>query len=265
MRPNVGGSMMARAVKPLEAIEFRIMPADFFYSNSGISTGYGIAIDDDGISTGYERGEVTQTRCDYSFSNGTFIINVFQTGDFKGKPKNVTLHFSFTQLPPMVLDGGAGHAFEARYDHSLLGSVFTLQNVVLTAEPISFTVSFQPAYQAQNLQNFIGVLGRVRRARYVKDALDVINTPYGDGRSNLTAYVLTALHMSPSFLNDLPKLWEDAQSQVAQLLQSNGDLKKDPRRSKFVSTMMGLNAATVDSQPPQAKGTKQPVSEPLVI
>lgn len=109
---------------------------------------------------------------------------------------------------------------------------------------LQFTLS--PQYSGTDIRNFIGTLGRVRRARYAKNALDRINTPYGDGRTNLTAYVLTGLHMSPDFVKGLPTLWQNAQQQVKNLLATDKNLAKDQRRSTFVSAMMELNDPALD-------------------
>jgi len=241
MRPHLGGSWMARAVKSLEAVEFRIMPAEAFYSGGDFKAS-GVAIDDDGTSLGYQRGEFTQTTCDYTFSNGTFTIKVGQSGDFKGRPTSATLRFSFTQLPPMVMVDNGGHQFDVTYDHALLGSVFTLQNVDLT-KGTSVKISLPQDYTTQNLQQFVGVLGRVRRARYAKDALDLININYGTDRCNLTAFTLTAVHMSPAFVGGLSALWDDVVQQVSSLHHWKS-LINDKKRFAFVSAMVGLQNAT---------------------
>jgi hypothetical protein len=249
MRPRSSGSLMARAMKPLDMLEFRIMPAEPFYSATGSFSASGMVIDDDGLSTGYQRNQFSKTVCSYTYDRGTFTINVSQTGDFKGRPTSATLRISFMQLPPMVWNHERmGSVFmtpyDLAYDHELMGSVLTLQNIDLAEKPISFQMSIQSVYNAQHLKNFVGSLGRVRRARYVKGALDDLNIAYGDNRCNLTAYALAAVHMTPSFADSLPSLWNDAVGQVSTTFQAMA-LKKDWRRAQFVSTMM------MNSQSPQ--------------
>lgn len=153
------------------------------------------------------------------------------------------------QLPPMVwnherIGSVSMTPYDLAYDHELMGSVLTLQNIDLAEKPISFQMSIQSVYNAQHLKNFVGILGRVRRARYVKGALDDLNIAYGDNRCNLTAYALAAVHMTPDFADSLPSLWNDAVGQVSTTFQAMA-LKKDWRRAQFVSTMM------MNSQSPQ--------------
>lgn len=240
MRPHIEGSWMARAVKPLEEVEFRIFPADAFYSGEAFSAS-GMAIDDDGKSTKYQQGEVATTECEYSFANNVFDVRVSQKGKFEGKPTNVTLRISFTQLPPMVIEELTGQIGKSdiSYNRALLGSVFTVKNVDLGAAPFSIKIAIDPKYASGHLmQNFVGVLGRIRRARYAKNALDAINANYGDNRANITSYVLTGVQMSPKFVEGLPSLWASAMLQAKDSVAKY--LQKDSLRAAYVSAMMGV-------------------------
>lgn len=132
MRPRTDGSRTARAVKTLEELEFRIMPAEAFYTGSSFSSS-GVAIDDDGLSRAYGDGQFTKTLCEYSYKPGTFDINVSQTGDFKGRPTKVTLRFSFPQLPPLVLQTKLN--VDYLYDHDLLASCSQSTMLICPEDP----------------------------------------------------------------------------------------------------------------------------------
>jgi len=95
----------------------------------------------------------------------------------------------------------------------------------------------------------VGLLGRVRRARYVKDALDDANVNYGTNRTNLTSYALAATQLEddPTFSSRLPQLWAGASAEVKNLLATYDKLKGDTRRSKFVSDMFGIKPSAVST------------------
>lgn len=242
MRPRLlGEGVLARAMQPLNSIEFRIMPAEAFYKGAAFSN-QGRVVDDDGLSQDYLAGKYASTLCEYSFQGRTFKIKLSQTGDFTGRPQRVTLRLSFPQLPPLtILQTASLSEPVVTYSHELLGTVLTFEGIELTANP-SLEVAIDPAYSARGLQNFIGLQGRVRRARYAKDALDVANTPYGDGRAKLTAITLAATHMSPNFAETLPQVWEDALAEVTSLLSNDKGLNQDFRRVRFVSEILGIKA-----------------------
>merc|ERR1712129_674069 len=126
------------------------------------------------------------------------------------------------------------------YDRALLGSVLTVENVNLNhgIKPFSVKIAIDPKYTIEQRQNLVGVLGKVRRTRYVKNALDAINANYGQNRANITSFVLTGVQMSPDFVDNLPSLWSSAVSQANDSVSKY--LQKDSLRSKFVSAMMGL-------------------------
>jgi len=241
MRPKGRGeSSLARARKSLSSLEFRIYPAQAFYLGGSL-TGEGSVIDDDGLSNDYLQGKFSETKCEYVFNGNKFTFRFSQKGDFEGKPSRVMLKLSFPQLPPVeVLRKQGLGAPEYVYDHAMLGSVITFKDVDLSASP-SVTIAIDSSYDAKILPNFIGVLGKLRKARYVKDALDVLNVPYGSTRANLTSYVLAATQLSPDFAKELPKLWHLATAQVREIVKSNNDLKSDTRRLRFVSAMFNVN------------------------
>lgn len=246
MRPtNIGQSSLAQAKKSLDEVEFRVYPALAFYTG-GQTKGSGTVIDDDGFSTDYLQGKYTSTTCEYDFDTKTFTVRLSQEGDFLSKPAKVTLRLSFPQLPPLALVSASRLQLPTvSYDHHILGPVFTFYDVDLLANP-SVTFEIPEEYSSAALQNFIGTLGRHRRAMYVKDALDALNTNYGDDRADLTSYVLAGVHMDPAFAVSLQDLWQGASSQVAQLLAKDNDLNKDPRRSTFIKKLMA------DDEPAEA-------------
>lgn len=247
LRPHSRGqSSFARAVQPLAALEFRITPAEAVYHGKEAS-GKATVVDDDGVSLDYLSGGHTETTCEYAFADGKFSFKISQTGDFKGRPSKVTLKLSFPQMPPITVSQADA---TVEYDHELVGPVATFSNVDLSAT-FSVDAVIDAAYLGSPgvLPNFVGLLGRVRRARYMKDALDDANVPYGAGRADLTSLVLAATQMSPSFASSLPKLWSSAVHEVAALLASDGTLKNDPRRSVFISKMLRIGNQTAAPLP----------------
>eukprot|EP00933_Yihiella_yeosuensis_P024987 TRINITY_DN19369_c0_g1_i2.p1 TRINITY_DN19369_c0_g1~~TRINITY_DN19369_c0_g1_i2.p1 ORF type:complete len:919 (-),score=136.58 TRINITY_DN19369_c0_g1_i2:189-2918(-) len=248
MRPqSPHQSSLARARRSLDEVEFRFTPAKAFYTGGSFS-GSGVAIDDDGMTTDYLHGKYTKTTCDYNFQGRTFVIHLSQTGDFNARPQQVTLRLSFPQLPPFSAGGSASILVNGKttvaplsYDTHILGPVVTLENVDLKAK-VSITLTLDASYSDEHLKDFMGLLGHVHRARYAKDALDALNTPYGADRAQLTALALAGVSMSPSYAARIPKMVEDAKSEVKALLESNQDLLKDQRRAKFVSDIMELSS-----------------------
>lgn len=231
------GHVLARAQEPLSAVEFRIMPAKAFYSTGSVQmSAEGFVVDDDGMTTEYMQGKQSNTTCSYRFNGTTFAVKIRQTGDFSGKPWATTVVLSFPQMPPLQLATPASRHW---YDHDLLGSVFTFRDVTLHEQDLDIVINLDPQYEHVRA-NFIGVLGHLRQARYVKDALDVVNIKYGDNRANLTQYVLAATQMTPAIAETLPSLWSDAVNQIATLLDTDKTLKADARRSKFIAQMMNL-------------------------
>ena len=196
--------------------------------------GKATVVDDDGVSLDYLSGGHTETTCEYAFKDGKFSFKISQKGDFNGRPSRVIIKLSFPQMPPVTVSNADA---TLEYDHELLGPVATFSNVDLSATLLVDAV-IDTAYLGLPLPNFVGLLGRVRRGRYMKDALDDANVPYGAGRSDLTSFVLAATQMSPSFASSLPKLWSSSVQEVKALLASDGTLKKDPRRSAFISDML---------------------------
>mmetsp|Transcript_43962 Transcript_43962/g.116186 ORF Transcript_43962/g.116186 Transcript_43962/m.116186 type:complete len:905 (-) Transcript_43962:120-2834(-) len=234
MRPRARGeSSLARAAKPFMVLEFRIAPAQAFYTGGSIS-GKAEVVDDDGVTLDYLKGSQSRTVCEYTFEGGKFNFKISQTGDFEGKPSSATIKLSFPQLPPMSIQVPAGAIVD--YNRELVGSIATFPSISLS-EGFSVEATIDPAFD-QVLPNFVGLAGRVRRARYIKDALDDLNTPYGDDRANLTSVVLAATEMSPAFAAALPDLWASAVKQVQALLENNKDLRKDTRRAKFIVAML---------------------------
>jgi hypothetical protein len=221
----------------LSTVEFRIMPAQGFYTGEAVS-GSGYVIDDDGLSTDYAQGAFTNITCSYSFhSSGMgniFRVNVASTGfrNFTGMVK-----ISLLQMPPVVVtDPSVPVQWEIGYDATILGPyvLFDTKRVAM----VEFALD--PEFSRQALGNFEGAIGKIRRARYVKDALDIANVGYGDSRVNITALALTASHMTPDFMLKLPDLWRGAGDQARQLLGTDYIMTRDARRSKFVSDMLGL-------------------------
>lgn len=197
-------------------------------------------IDDDGVTTDYLQGKYSVTTCAYTFSDPAFHVMLNQTGDFDGRPSRATVRLSFPQMPMLSLISPKGVLpVTSFYSHEILGTVLTFKDVDLRAG-LSVELTIHDAYPLEVLPNFVGALGRIRRARYAKDAMDVFNVPYGDQRAKLTAYALAATWMSPTFAASLPELWQNATSQVAGILKS-GALKNDPRRSKFLNEMLDLD------------------------
>merc|ERR1740129_145661 len=115
----------------------------------------------------YSKGKYTTTKCSYN-SAGSFRIGLSQSGDFDGRPDRVTLKLSFPQLPPLVVaDASSLKPESVTYDHRLLGSVVVFRDVDLKTSP-SVELKLDPSYPTSVLPNFIGLQGRVRRARYAK-------------------------------------------------------------------------------------------------
>lgn len=242
LRPRSRNSL-AQAQQPLSALDFHIAPAEAFYSG-GKQEGSVSVVDDDGITMDYQKGKFVTTKCSYSFEGRTFKLKLTQTGNFAGQLNMTTVMLSFPQLPPLTLGAYSGNEMMStpvvEYNRPLMGSVITLNNIDLTSG-VDIEVSIDKDYSPQGLAAFVGVLGRIRRARYVKDALDDANVHYGDNRANITSYVLAGTLMSPSFAETLPQLWTAAVSQASGVVKDN--LSKDPRRSKFVSDMMLGNSS----------------------
>eukprot|EP00401_Gymnodinium_catenatum_P038400 CAMPEP_0117461174 /NCGR_PEP_ID=MMETSP0784-20121206/2387_1 /TAXON_ID=39447 /ORGANISM="" /LENGTH=723 /DNA_ID=CAMNT_0005254869 /DNA_START=33 /DNA_END=2204 /DNA_ORIENTATION=+ len=241
MRPRMpGGTNFARARRTLDAVEFRVMPAKAFYFGGAIK-GDGLAIDDDGLTTEYMNGSFTETRCAYSFEGRAFTMRLTQKGDFVGRPKLVTVKLSFPQLPPLaVMQSTAnGAPPKVEYSHELLGSVLTFEGVDLAAG-LSVTLAIDAAYPSAVLPHFVGMMGKIRRARYAKNALDAANVNYGQDRVKLTRVVLSATRMSPAFAASMPDLWSEAAAQVTGVLATDVTLKKDDRRSTFVRKIIQL-------------------------
>mmetsp|Transcript_18696 Transcript_18696/g.59355 ORF Transcript_18696/g.59355 Transcript_18696/m.59355 type:complete len:901 (-) Transcript_18696:77-2779(-) len=247
LRPRAAGeSSLARAGQPLRAVEFRVAPAEAFYTG-GATTGEGTAVDDDGVTTDHLQGKYATVRCHYSFKGRTFFVIVSQDGDFPGRPAAVTLKLSFPQLPPLSIVRTTLKQPTITYDHRLLGSVVTFAGVELGAQQ-RVELAIDGAYPAAVLPNFVGALGRLRQARYAKDALDRANVNYGAKRLNLTAVALSATHMSPAFAAGMPQLWTAAKAQVAALLGSDETLRQDRRRSAFLSKILQLRASEAGAE-----------------
>ena len=156
----------------------------------------------------------------------------------------MTVRLSFPQMPPVTVVEQAGAWVESvEYNHEIVGPVVTLSSVgfayVRPGSSVVVGLGLEAAYSSV-LPDFIGLLGRARRARYAKDALDAANVPYGAGRANLTACALAAASMSAPFAAMLRALWHGARAEVATLLEQDGTLQRDGRRSKFVADMLGL-------------------------
>merc|ERR1712228_829089 len=105
--------------------------------------------------------------------------------------------------------------------------------VVLPPAKLGVKIQFciSKVYTPTVMSNFVGLIGRVRRAKYAKSALDNKNIAYGDGRKDLASYALTAANMDSDFLGSLPSLWSSAQKEVE---ACHKDLQEDPRRLAFV-------------------------------
>jgi hypothetical protein len=251
MRPRLPGeSTMARAAQTLDAVEFRIAPAEAFYKGESIS-GSGVAVDDDGVTTDYLQDQVARTKLEYNFEGRTFKIKLSQTGNFPGRPDRVLVRLAFPQLPPMEVKSVSPMMTEdLYYDRKILGTVITFKQMDLKAG-VSVELQISSAYKTKALLGFVGALGNIRRARYAKDAMDALNVNYGSSRANVTAVALAATHMDPNFAEALPQLWTDAQKQASALLKSNKDLKNDPRRSQFISKILLLPEAVAASAAPQ--------------
>jgi len=244
MRPprTRGESSIARARQQLQNIEFRIMPAEAFYRQGSFAAS-GSVIDDDGLTMDYLTGKFANTTCSYTFHGGRFQIKLAQTGDFEGRPTRQTVKLSFPQLPPLKYASVAtrpGANLQIAYDRKILGPTLSVPDVDLSASSLSIEATFDDAYSPKVMPNLVGLLGRVRRARYAKDALDAANVNYGESRANLTSVVLAGAHMSADFVANLPQLWEGAEAQVSKLLQEDKTLQKDLRRKRFIALMMQL-------------------------
>jgi len=214
-------------------------------------------VDDDGVSTDYLNGNQLRITCNYTFRGGRFDVDFNAAGGFPGQPYRVDVRLAFPQLPPMKgslvtsAEASINYDEELVYDRSMLGSVFTLKGILLRELPgVSAHLELDPAYGA-GLPNLVGVLGRVRRARYIKDALDRLGVTYGDNRASLTSYVLAGTQMSPEFAADLPKLWDAAMAETKALLDGDKGLKSDSRRARFVAAM-AAGGAGADQGPPEA-------------
>eukprot|EP00928_Gymnodinium_smaydae_P030258 TRINITY_DN22546_c0_g3_i1.p1 TRINITY_DN22546_c0_g3~~TRINITY_DN22546_c0_g3_i1.p1 ORF type:complete len:903 (-),score=95.05 TRINITY_DN22546_c0_g3_i1:79-2787(-) len=240
MRPwQRGETSLARAASLLTMVDFRIAPAEAFYTG-GVVSRTGVVVDDDGITTDFMDGKYSKTECSYTFDNGVFKFTLSRSGDFEGKPAKLSVRLSFPQMPPVLISRSSSKASVA-YDDELLGPVVTLLDVDLDGpSAVEIELQVDPSYTVDARQAFVGLLGRVRRGRYAKDALDDLNVPYGDARSNLTSYVLAGPRMSPVTALALPSLWKGAVAQVQALLASDKSLNADSRRHKFVSDMMNF-------------------------
>eukprot|EP00929_Paragymnodinium_shiwhaense_P085658 TRINITY_DN4607_c0_g1_i1.p1 TRINITY_DN4607_c0_g1~~TRINITY_DN4607_c0_g1_i1.p1 ORF type:complete len:898 (+),score=160.38 TRINITY_DN4607_c0_g1_i1:69-2762(+) len=228
-------STLGRAKEVLSSIEFRVSPAEAFYNGGKFSAAASV-VDDDGLSTDYERGMFSNTTCSYEFDGQKFSIDLGEQGTFEGKPAHTLVKLSFLQMPPMRFVSGITPK-HVEYSHELLGPVFTFEAVQLSGKP-HLVLEVDDAYSRTALQNFVGAIGRVRRARYVKNALDDLNVNYGDSRKQITAQVLAATHMSPQFAESMAELWKDAVQEVQALLNSEKVLLNDNRRKNLVAEMM---------------------------
>ncbi|CAK0795391.1 unnamed protein product [Prorocentrum cordatum] len=241
MRPRLAGEgSLARAGAPLRAVEFRVAPAAVFYGSVDRQwSGSGEAVDDDGVTTAYLRGSYSTISCNYTFQNGTFQVHVARSGSFPGQPSLTTVRLSFPQMPPMLVLKPAGASVE--YSREIAGPLVTVPDVAFGPMPpgseLFLELRVDAAY-SKALPLFVGLLGRVRRARYVKDALDAANVPYGAGRANLTACVLAAASMSAPFAARLEDLWRGALAEGHALLKSDATLRGDARRSRFIADML---------------------------
>lgn len=191
------------------------------------------------MTTDYLDGKYTNTTVKYQFDGDTFRFDIAETGDFPGAPSKKRITFSFPQMPPFMSVDGAD---SVTYDHEIMGPIVVLPSAKLGVK-VQFSLS--KGYTPIVMSNFMGLIGRVRRAKYAKRALDHKNVAYGDGRKDLASYALTAANMDPYFLSSLPSLWSSAQKEVEMTLK---DLKDDPRRLAFVTAMMGLRSGAVATQ-----------------
>merc|ERR1712187_966666 len=110
--------------------------------------------------------------------------------------------------PPLQAVEGAD---SVTYNHEILGPVVVLPPSKLD---VKIQLSFSKVYTPTVMPNFVGLMGRVRRAKYAKHALDHMNVPYGDNRKDLASYALTAANMDLNFLRLLPVLWSSARKEV---------------------------------------------------
>lgn len=244
MRPPrvQGESYFGRAGQPLSMLEFRIMPARAFYNNGQFHAS-GSVIDDDGLSLDYLKLGRSVSELTYRFQGGSFDISLGQDGDFDGRPAKVMLRLSFPQLPPMKVLSSSGFAgLSVKYDHELLGPVVIAKDVDLTLRP-NLTLALDASYSTAAMSNLVGSLGRVRRARYAKNALNAYAAE-GYKVTNLTSYVLAAAQMSPDFAAGMNQLWDAAQKQAIGVLEDSKVYGKDPRRYNFITQMLTGDASS---------------------
>jgi len=235
-------SSLSRARQNLHDIEFRVWPAEEFYERKAFK-GSTWVVDDDGTTTDYLDGKYTNTTVKYQFDGDIFTFDIKQTGTFRGAPRKKRITFSFPQMPPFE---GVDGADSVTYNHEIMGPVVVLPPAKLG---VRIQLPLSKLYTPIVMSKFVGLLGRVRRAKYVKRALDHANIAYGEGRKDLASYALAAANMDnmgPDFLSSLPGLWPSAQREVEMTLE---DLKDDPRRLAFVTAMMGLRTPAVTTQP----------------
>merc|ERR1712039_928672 len=98
------------------------------------------------------------------------------------------LTFTFPQMPPFQ---AVDSADSVTYSHEILGPVVVLPPSRFSARPQTFRFTLSKGYTPGVMSNFAGAIGRVRRAKYTKHALDNMNIAYGDGRKDLASYALT--------------------------------------------------------------------------
>merc|ERR1712032_486703 len=132
------------------------------------------------------------------------------------------------------------------YSHEIMGPVVTMPPAKLG---LKVKLPLSRRYTPALMSNFVGLVGRVRRAKYTKRALDHANIQYGDGRKDLASYALAAanINVDPDFIGSLPARWTSAQKEVEMISRTSRttgpnsalkDLKDDPRRLAFVTAMM---------------------------
>ena len=87
---------------------------------------------------------------------------------------------SFPQMAPLKLAGTNPPFVNISYDQRIIGPVITLKDVSLAKGSLSLNLDIDEAYTPELLPNLVGLLGRTRRARYAKDALDEPFLPLGN-------------------------------------------------------------------------------------
>merc|ERR1719188_797454 len=107
--------------------------AAVFYGSDRQWSGSGQAVDDDGVTTAYLRGNYSTLWCNYTFQNGTFRVHVARFGGFLGAPALTTVRLSFPQMPPMTVVKQAGASVE--YSHEIVGPVVTVPDVDFGSMP----------------------------------------------------------------------------------------------------------------------------------